>query len=165
MKIFVIGASGTGKTTACKEAAAKRYGKVVHLRASEWVRHAVTPQQVEESDEHYRQRLTSQSTVLLGINPDACIDTLHCAMAVEGKSRIFLIDGIRNPRDFARLYNKGDYVILVDSENYATPFEAEGVPVIKSIVAWMKDFMGFRPIVTVQQFQILPAIEAILESV
>src|SRR6185436_115652 len=95
MKIFVIGYSGIGKSPFTNKLLNK-FPTAQVISASEWVR-SVFP-----TDTHV-DILTSYAKYKLRTNPNSCVDYINRNYSFNNK--ITLIEGIRNPYDFNRLFD------------------------------------------------------------
>lgn len=130
MNLFIIGPSQTGKSTLAQGIALDTGMK--HITASSWVRSKFKP---EESPT--REDLTQKSTDLLREQSTMATDTLRALHDLDSGG--YIIEGIRNPFDFARLYRPERDVVLFLSREDALPtgdrFDP-GVPVIVQMRAW-----------------------------
>ncbi len=135
--IFVVGATKTGKTTLSREMAKTTGFKVVST--SEWVKRRFTPSaEAQRDDKVYLNEITRFSCEELKRDPNACVDYIRHTYPIENGGLI--IEGLRNPRDFAHLFRPHlDVVILLHySANpiAASQFESWGVENIREQVAW-----------------------------
>lgn len=128
LNIFIIGKTKVGKTYIAKKLA--HDFNMRQLSASEWVKARTSDSNVES--------LTNLSCEILKNNPDACTNYLkHRYNVMNGR---FVIDGIRNPRDFNALFRpERDVVIFVHCERieFASNFEKLGIDAIERSVNWM----------------------------
>jgi cytidylate kinase len=112
VKVFVIGASGVGKTPMATHLAA-RCG-LAHVRASAWARAgfpgtAPAPTASLEERAAFVEAITAWSTAELARDPWVSID--HLAVTAD-LSAPCVVEGVRNPLDFIHLYDpRGDVVI------------------------------------------------------
>jgi 8-oxo-dGTP pyrophosphatase MutT (NUDIX family) len=121
LNVFVLGYTKSGKTTVARGVAERLLLRAVS--ASGWIRGRVSPD-VGTSV----AGLTAASLDVLRGDPDACVRWLRAEHDVDGGGLV--IDGIRNPRDFALLFRpERDIVIWLDASwsNAATAFEAAGL--------------------------------------
>lgn len=143
MKMFIIGVTGSGKTTLARkvaEAASQREDVVV-ISASGWVRALTGIKGHSNADV---QVLTERSKEELAKNPTVALDWVRGQ--IQG-CRPTIIEGCRNPVDFFGLYDPcEDYVVfIVDSYHKpASEFESVGLHTIRSCVQGMVDG-GFMP--------------------
>ncbi|TSC82432.1 MAG: hypothetical protein G01um101419_588 [Parcubacteria group bacterium Gr01-1014_19] len=135
MKIFVIGMSNSGKTTLAKKIA-ELYG-LECLSASEWVRTA-SPEFADgpKSDDQVAA-MTEFTIATLKKNPKITVDFLNDKYDL---TKSYVIEGVRNPGDFIRLFNPvTDYVVFITNNNNAlkaTLFE-EGIGVIRKYLDYL----------------------------
>ncbi|MEZ4402987.1 MAG: hypothetical protein R3B06_23395 [Kofleriaceae bacterium] len=137
MKIFVLGASATGKTPMATALAAAL--GLAHVRASAWVRERF-PGRAAGADAGSRQAfveaITAFATRRLVDDPWVSAVALRDAVAASGPC---VIEGIRNPLDFVHLYDpRRDVTVWLEhlaSELSPTAFE-RGLDVIASYLDW-----------------------------
>jgi shikimate kinase len=125
MKIFVIGYSGIGKSPFTNKLLAK-FADAQLISASEWVRSKFEPGTSAEV-------LTLYSKEQLKNNPNSCVSFITQKYDLDNK--ITIIEGIRNPYDFNRLFDyTKDIVIFLSREGLVsmTSFEENGVLAIKT---------------------------------
>ncbi len=127
--LFIIGNSQVGKSTLAKNLAEIFHYK--HIGASEWVRSKFPPNVS-------REELTSYSVEQLALNPNVCVDYIRNKYDLENDS--FIIEGIRNPFDFVKLWNpQTDHIIFLSHDrttpNYP-PLMDSGTSLIKEIRSW-----------------------------
>lgn len=136
--IFIVGATKTGKTAVAKQLA-DRHGLQL-ISGSEWVK----KQFVGQDPENYLAEITEFSKTKLIENPNACLDYLRASYSLDQGG--FVIEGLRNPRDFLNLFRPNiDVIVLLWFEKNPikpTGFESFGLGVIRSAIAWMKDYSG-----------------------
>lgn len=133
-RLFVLGASGTGKTPLAKAVAAAL--SVPHVMASEWVRR-VFPE-VPGADRQERIfAMTRFSLEALRRDPEAATAYLsrHYALSLP-----CVIEGMRNPADFVRTFDpRSDLAVSLTYEGSAllrTGFEG-GLDVIAAYLRWL----------------------------
>ncbi|MEI8223900.1 MAG: NUDIX domain-containing protein [bacterium] len=126
--VFIIGSTGTGKTTLGNFLIEQFNYKRVQL--SSYLKQQF-PRHEGESLFDYTQRITNQSKEFLKIDPDFFAN--H-AKNNSSKDLGNIFDGVRNPRDFCVLFDpRRDIVInMVSSEKPMTLFEERGVATILS---------------------------------
>jgi hypothetical protein len=132
-RIFILGASQSGKTTLAKKLVSKL--KCLHISAGAWARALC--------DSDNRDSLEESSSQELRCNPDYAINWINaCSSKVNDNDHDIVIEGIRNPRDFHSLWNPNrDVCIFIlngngDSEYKGFDF---GVLAIEESVAWWKE--------------------------
>lgn len=130
--IFILGMSKIGKTPLA-DSLAKRFD-MQHVGASEWVRKRFVP----TNPDTILADITKFSCEELTRDPDVCVDYIkHTSNWRQGGC---VIEGIRNPRDFALLFRpECDVVITVYFEKNPlapTEFEKQGFAAIRSFVDW-----------------------------
>jgi adenylate kinase family enzyme len=140
MKVFLIGFSGLGKSPLAQKLM-ETLPTAHHIRAGEWVRRSVPPgSSVEEMAQFSRDKLRE--------NPDKCLnfiygnyDLEHCYRNGNEWPEIFILDGIRNPRDFAHLFDpRYDLVVFLGRAGVEaqSSFEANGIAAIWQYVKWLQ---------------------------
>lgn len=135
MRIFICGFSRSGKTHLAQllsESLGLKY-----TSASGWLKRideVRAEKATDETKQEYIERLTEMSMDILAQDPDVCIDWI-------GK-KIDIVEGIRNPRDFAHLFDAGEDVLIwcrrEDVSEAATDFERIGLSGIESYMAFQK---------------------------
>lgn len=133
--IFVIGPSKTGKTPLADRLAASL--GFARVSGSEWVRTQFKP---GPDPSTFLADITAYSQQELQRNPDVCVDFIFQKYNLVGKGG-FVIEGLRNPRDFMLLFRpERDLVLFLDYYNNPvtpTDFEEKGIRLISSTVSWM----------------------------
>jgi hypothetical protein len=147
-RLFVLGASGTGKTPLARQVA---HGlQVPHVMASEWVRR-VFPDDPGADRQSRIEAMTRFSLAALSLDPQACTAYLHRHHALALPC---VIEGMRNPADFVRTFDpRTDLVVTLELRTSAlvrTGFEA-GLEVIAAYVRWLVS-VGLLQAERVQQF-------------
>lgn len=138
MKVFVIGASGAGKTPMATHLAA-RCG-LAHVRASAWARAgfpgmAPSPSASREERAAFVEAITAWSTAELARDPWVSID--HLAVTADLTAPC-VVEGVRNPLDFVHLFDpRCDVVIWLTAAAAPAPTAFEGgLAVIDAYLAW-----------------------------
>jgi hypothetical protein len=135
--VFIVGETKTGKTYLANSLAAKGL-KVIS--ASEWVKQRFVPSPAAREDAStYLLEITDYSKTVLRDDPDVCVNFIRRTYPIEEGG--FIIEGLRNPRDFALLYRpKIDSVIFLHYERgpNTTSFERQGVAAIHKYVEWLE---------------------------
>jgi GTPase SAR1 family protein len=133
VKIFILGTSQSGKTTLAK--AICQQLPLQHVSASTWIRkhfHENT-----QDKQTLIASMTAFATQKLKLNPFACIEELQKKYDLNQPS---VIEGIRNPFDFANLFDPNtDRVIRITYKNnklQPTEFE-KGLEVVDDLLTWM----------------------------
>jgi hypothetical protein len=130
MKIFVIGYSGIGKSPFTNKLLT-RLPTAQLITASEWVRSKF---EVGTSAEV----LTAYSKEQLKTNPNSCVSFINQKYDFDNK--ITIIEGIRNPYDFNRLFDyTKDIVVFLSRESLVsrTSFEENGISAIKAYINFL----------------------------
>jgi hypothetical protein len=108
----------------------------IRISASEWVRSTFVPNDPANA----LAEITQLSMEKLKENPDVCVDFILDKYDVVRRGG-FVIEGIRNPRDFALLFRpERDLVMFLSFPNNTlqpTEFEKQGIAVIRQMVDWM----------------------------
>ena len=135
MKVFIIGATKSGKTTLAEKLSKKYDFK--HIKASALIRD-IFPK--NESDFKSKQEFTEAITKFsLDINRKDPYIVSRYLRTSNNLDQNCIIEGIRNPNDFFELFDiANDKVILLKHENNdlkETEFE-KGIEVIKDYLLW-----------------------------
>ncbi len=144
MKIFIIGYSGIGKSPLTNKLL-KKISNVQIISASGWVR-SVFP-----SNTHV-DVLTAYSKHKLRSDPNSCVDYINRHYSFD--NQISIIEGIRNPYDFNRLFDYTKDMVIILSRNGLHPktsFEECGVSAIVSYIDFLlsQNFLSFDRILKV----------------
>lgn len=135
--IFLIARTKDGKTTLSKFLV-EEFGFST-VSASKWVVSTFLAENPYESDpEEYSRKISAFSLEKLRENPNACLDVV--ASEPEVLAGHCLIEGVRNPRDFASLFDpRKDFVIRFEVESNKgdySNFESKGLQAIDAILDW-----------------------------
>jgi hypothetical protein len=135
VKTFVLRRSGSGKTPFAKRVAEAT--GCAHVGASEWVR-SRSPGEARATRDEQIAALTAFSIEELRRNPAVCVEFIA---AHHDLSKPSVIEGVRNPYDFVRLFHpRSDLVVfLEDTENTLaeTAFES-GLGVIRGYLDFLE---------------------------
>lgn len=158
--VFLIGATKTGKTTLARRLA-EDLG-LTHVSASAWLRGRPDVPAPVADDAPMRERvafteaITRRARAELSRDPDVCVDFLrqaHPSLDDGG----FVVEGIRNPRDFLLLFRpERDLVLYLDfaaNPHPPTTFERDGIAVIHALTTWLV-LQGVTPSDRVHGFRI-----------
>lgn len=138
--VYIVGLSKCGKSPLAARLASALGFAVVP--GSEWIKARYVPSDAARaSTQAYVTEITTASLLELAANPDVCVDYIRAKYDVaEGG---LVVDGLRNPRDFATLYRPDvDLVMFLDyPSNTIVPseFERHGVAAIRDTVNWLVD--------------------------
>lgn len=151
-KIHIVGNSGAGKTPLAEylvEEASRRGYHAVRVSAGGWVRNEYSVEHLTTREEK-NNYLSLMALRHLASDPDTAIKWIWSALdsiepAVLAKT-IPIIEGYRNPRDFATFYKPADTFIDIFDDSvpvykttednvYAKVF-ASGIEPIRKIVSW-----------------------------
>ena len=135
MKVFIIGATKSGKTTLAEKLSKKYDFK--HIKASALIRD-IFPK--NESDFKSKQEFTEAITKFsLDVNRKDPYIISRYLRTSNNLDQNCIIEGIRNPNDFFELFDiVNDKVILLKHENNdlkETEFE-KGIEIIKDYLLW-----------------------------
>jgi hypothetical protein len=139
MKIFIIGLPKSGRTTAA-------YAVAVHFQAHyidamSWIKAAFRGQHQGEHIQHYEDSYDHFLSIRRLANPSLTIDHVRALMKTHEQEKVFVIDGISSPKDFAELFEyKQDVVIFLNRTGSDVEFkdhENIGVSVMRDYCFWM----------------------------
>ncbi|MEZ0230175.1 MAG: hypothetical protein ACAI25_16250 [Planctomycetota bacterium] len=136
MKVFVLGRSGCGKTPFAQRVAAAT--GLHHVMASEWVRSRFPLTGGPGTRDDHIAALTHFSVEELRRNPAVCVEFLAARHDLTKPS---VVEGVRNPYDFIRLYDpRTDVVAFLENRANAlheTAFES-GLSVIRAHLEFLR---------------------------
>jgi hypothetical protein len=91
-----------------------------------------------EGDTHFREKITEYARSRLAQEHDVATRAVQRALlGTRLRKRHAVVEAIRNPMDFARLFNPAeDYIVLIHGAACADAFD-EGVTVIDKQVTWL----------------------------
>lgn len=135
-KLFIIGHTKSGKTRLAKILRPKGN----FISASDWVRNTFRKQKENENYSDFVKEISQYSISKLKSDIDICVNTIN--ERINETQIPSVIEGIRNPLDFSKLYKPGDKVILLDDQSSnvqsSSDFEFYGILSIKSILGFLK---------------------------
>jgi len=141
MKIFILGMPQSGRTTVAKALCmAEDYR---YIDAYSWIRSMFREIKPGEKEGLYEDEYHNWFINRLKLKPEMIIDSVHDAMNAynQDEKNIFVIDGIRSPRDFLKLfdYNKDVVIFLNRTGNQAEyrDYEDVGLSAIRDCCFWM----------------------------
>lgn len=140
--VFVVGHSASGKTTFARALCAKAR-HLGYVSAGAWAvdgfatSMGVAPEAVAK--DRYRAEITGFARVKLAADPDVAVRAVKQEMMAQ-QNLCFVIDGLRNPRDFMLLFNPCiDGIVFVDSTGAPAvdAWEETGMRAIRATVEFM----------------------------
>ena len=134
MKIFLIWPTWSWKTTAAKFF--ERNLWFVHIQASKILSN-LNPQWNHESRAVYKKRLTDISYKILQSNYSFFVDAIHQQIEKIWDNHC-IIEWVRNPQDFAMLYNPHSDIVRRFDWEYLTAFEEYGLTAIDAMLWFFK---------------------------
>jgi len=139
MNIFIIGLPSSGRTTIAK--ALYENTSYHYIDATSWVKSNFRER---KDGEHIQQFLDEYHTYLTGrmkVNPDMFYNNIIDSINTHASYINFVIDGVNNPRDLARLFNYNEDVIIflnrTDSEPEFKDYENVGLTVMRDYCYWL----------------------------
>lgn len=139
MKIFIIGLPQSGRTTIAKAVA--EHFKARHIDAMSWVRSTFRSRKHDEHIQRYEDEYDHFLSIRRTVNPWFITSHVYDLLKSHIDDKIFVIDGIASPRDFAELFDyRQDVVVFVNRTDGSTEFkdhENIGVSVIRDYCFWM----------------------------
>lgn len=143
MKVFIIGYSGHGKSPMARHLADAT--NLQRIKASGWVS-ALTEQKFNSRAER-TAALTKLSLEALAKDPNVSMRYMlenisECEFLIKKRIRKpgIIIDGMRNPVDFIRLFNPKEDIVFWLSNAYlkhSTMFEYHGITAITSYLSFL----------------------------
>ena len=154
MKIFIVGLPKSGRTTVAQqlvhELIQERFNprglKCFYLGAMDWIKNTFRTQSYGETSEQFNEEYHNYLINRLQNNPDIVISNLLesiCSLEnqAQGHKCNWVIDGIVSPRDFCRLFDYNQDVVVflnrTDSELNAQDYESIGVSVMRDYCFWL----------------------------
>lgn len=137
MRVFVLGESGTGKTTLSHQivSCAAEFGvRSRHVRASAWV-HVQLPH-----GSPHRTTLMSCATLdRLRADPGVSSRYLHTACEETIASGFVpIVDGVRNPADMVALFDpRTDYAVRITGGSAHSGFELHGLRAVDEYLRFL----------------------------
>lgn len=139
MKIFIIGLPQSGRTTIAKAVA--EHFKARHIDAMSWVRSTFRSRKHDEHVQRYEDDYDHFLSIRRTVNPWFITSHVYDLLKSHAEDKIFVIDGIASPRDFAELFDyRHDVVVFVnrtDGGVEVKDHESIGVSVIRDYCFWM----------------------------
>jgi hypothetical protein len=140
MKIFILGLPQSGRTTIAKaicESPEYRY-----IDAFSWIKVTFREPQEGEHPQKYEEEFNYWLTNRIKMAPNLVVDNIYDSMDAYNDEHInFVIDGISSPRDFTRLFdiNQDVVVFLNRSGNPAEfrDYQNIGVSVMRDYCFWL----------------------------
>jgi adenylate kinase family enzyme len=139
MKIFIIGLPQSGRTTVAR--AIEKEFNARYIDAISWVKATFRDRREGEHIQRYEDEYDHFLSVRRMINP--WFVTSHVAELLKSHEtdKVFVIDGINSPRDFAELFDyRSDVVVFLNRTDGAVDYkdhENVGVSVIRDFCLWM----------------------------
>lgn len=152
MKIFIIGSTNTGKTTFAKKLFNHVGKDILFLESSEILKNFVNyPDNL--TDENRTKKLTKFSLSILKNDHFAICDMIENIILLQNK-KYTIVNGIRNPTDFIKLYNPKTDMVFISQEKGKSVFEKFGIKSIKSYLTFIeKNKFNKLKINRVQEFK------------
>lgn len=139
MKIFIVGLPQSGRTTIAKAVA--EHFKARYIDAMSWVRSTFREKRPNEHHQRYEDEYDQFLNIRRMVNPWFITSHVYDLLKSHEEDKIFVIDGIASPRDFAELFDyRQDAVVFVnrtDGETECKDHEKIGVSVIRDFCLWM----------------------------
>lgn len=139
MKIFIVGLPKSGRTSVAKALANVHGWK--YIDAMSWVRSTFRSPQDDEHPQQYEDEYQQYLTKRMLVNPDFVSDHVLEMIKISGNADAFVIDGIASPRDFTKLFDYRQDVIIflnrTDNDHESRDHERIGTSVIRDYCFWM----------------------------
>lgn len=139
MKIFIIGLPKSGRTTIAKAIAAEFNG--CYIDAMSWVHATFREKRADEHIQRYEDEYDHFLSIRRMVNPWFITSHVWELVKSNEKQKLFIIDGIASPKDFAELFDyREDVVIFLNRTGIEMEFrdhENIGVSVIRDYCFWL----------------------------
>lgn len=136
MNIFIIGGSGSGKTTISKTLlSCLPFENTKYIEASSYLKTFLDYPVISDNDNRSK-KLTKFSLKKLKENPNCIVSLIQKDLDAE----INIISGIRNPNDFIKLYDPLKDLVIISTAKTKTPFESVGIKAILSYLKFVSKF-------------------------
>ena len=139
MKIFILGLSGSGRTTVAKSLA--EADNTHYVSAFDWFKPTFRLRHKNELEEDYAQEFMTYMIDRLKKHPLLFSDAIKDTINSFKKHDVTIIDGILNPKNFIDLfdYNKDIIVILnrLDNNQDCIDYDYMSVNLIKDYCFWL----------------------------
>ena len=129
MNTFIVGHTGTGKSTLARRLANNDGRRVIS--AGGWIREHTGCQTHSVA---VAQHLAKTAHELLQSDPAICSRWLLNQIAGED----VIIEGIRNPFDLLSCAKAGDHVTFIESMNASSQWEDAGVGACRGLIKWLE---------------------------
>lgn len=164
MKIFICGFSRSGKTSLASLLSKEL--DLVSISASGWLKakdEVRTGAAEGETKQEYINRVTEMSIEYLGEDPNCCLTW------IQKQHKWNIIEGLRNPRDFAYLYDPSKDIVLwtrnAQVGGAATEFERAGLCGILNYINFQKILFPDLKMITIDHNGPPDGLENVLEDV
>lgn len=139
MKLFLIGLPQSGRTTVAKALCEGK--KYLHIEYDTWLKYTFRPKDPAEHQQQYNEHYNNYLISRFSVNPDMCCQVVEDTIKSTPHFDIYIIDGLMSPRDFVKLFNiNNDMVVFLnrtDSEHECRDSDAVGISVIRDYCFWM----------------------------
>lgn len=139
MKIFIIGLPQSGRTTVAR-AIEKQYN-ARYIDTMSWVKATFRERKPGEHIQRYEDEFDHFLSIRRMINPWFITSHVFELLKSHESDKLFVIDGVASPRDFAELFDyRQDVVVFLNRTDGPAEFkdhENVGVSVIRDFCLWM----------------------------
>lgn len=139
MNVFIVGLPNSGRTTVSKSLS--KDASFVHIDATAWINSTFREQNSGEHDPQYQEAFDQYLTERLKADPDLYLRNIIDSIQTYGKDKSFIIDGILSPKDFAKLFDfNNDIVVFLNRTDNSVFIKDEhniAVSVIRDYCYWM----------------------------
>jgi adenylate kinase family enzyme len=139
MKILIIGLPKSGRTTVAKMVAANF--NACYIDAMSWIRCTFRERNPDEHIQKYEDDYDHFLSIRRMVNPWFITSHVYDLLKSNKDHKVFVIDGIASPRDFAELFDyRTDVVVFLNRTDIDYEFkdhENIGISVIRDYCFWM----------------------------
>jgi hypothetical protein len=139
MKIFIVGMPQSGRTTVAKSLG--QSNQYCYIDAFSWVKSMFRDPKIGEPTPQYEEEFHHWFTNRIKTDPSFIVNNIFNCMDAYDNDVNFIIDGITSPRDFTRLFDINQDIVVflnrLDNTAEYKDYENIGVSVIRDYCFWL----------------------------